>query len=784
MRTSNFRKLLLASAAFAAAAGAAQAASAQGAAAPGDEQAASSLEEIVVTARRREENLQSTPVAITAVSADALEAHNVTTLAKISQIAPNMTTFKVSGSVGTAGNFIRGVGFQDLILGQDAPIGIYIDGVYNGRNNIALMQLVEPQRVEILRGPQGTLFGRNTTGGAISITTRTPSDQFGGEVKASYGTYNAYSFQGRIDTGLLGNSGIKMSASYQHRQQDGEMDNLTQPRDNDPNAFKSDAFWLKAVGEWGKLSASFTADYNDVTGTPNYLQIVAATPATANFLALSPTLGGGRYIISSDPQYKILNLSTLQKQHVWSEGLALTLNYEINDHLSIKSISSLRAYKRNDPSPNGPADLRGNTGTPSSPVITSFPGIYVLDVRQSNQRQYTQEVQLLGNLGDFEYVAGVFYFHEKGWEFGRTRLPAAISAAGTALNFSSVLDYGMVNKSLAGFSQVNYRPSFADKKLELTGGVRWTKDTKDLDQRSTVRRLASLTTKNWSFLGSVNYQWTSDLMTYAKFSTGYRAGGFNVRATAAANPVYTPEKMKSWEAGFKLEAFEHRLRLNGAAFYNKYRDLQVAQFAPPSTGGAGGASAINANAKYPGFELEAQAVPVDGLTLTAAVGYVDPKYKRYPTALLTGGAVAPGCVAINNAAGTAIGMDCADIAKVTAAPKTTFSGGVAYVFPRTSYGEWSMRVDYAYKGRTQWGGLDLPSTPFQDEIVGKAYGLLSARIALADIPLDGGARAQLAVYGENLLDKDYVVSGIDFGFMGTQAFGTRRTLGIEGKVDF
>jgi len=198
----------------------------------------------------------------------------------------------------------------------------------------------------------------------------------------------------------------------------------------------------------------------------------------------------------------------------------------------------VRGYKREDGSANGPANLRANTGTAAAPVITTFEnGIYAVDPRNSRQHQYTEELQALGSVGDFSYVIGGFYFHEKGWEVGRTRLPVAIAADGRAITSTSTLDYNMVNKSTAAFGQINWKPAFLDHKLELTGGLRWTKDEKNLFQRSTVARTGTQTTKNTSFLTSVNYQWTDDVMTYVKYSTGYRAGGFNVRAGATANPI-------------------------------------------------------------------------------------------------------------------------------------------------------------------------------------------------------------------------------------------------------
>jgi iron complex outermembrane receptor protein len=343
--------------------------------------------------------------------------------------------------------------------------------------------------------------------------------------------------------------------------------------------------------------------------------------------------------------------------------------------------------------------------------------------------------------------------------------------------------YTVTSKSTAGFAQANWRPSALDKKLEISAGVRLTKDTRDFVQDVALVRSAKLDSTNTSYLLSGNYQWTPDIMTYARFTTGYRAGGFNVRSVPPVNPIYQPERIKSWEVGFKMEGWDHRLRLNGAAFYNDYQNLQVSQFAPPGAGSAGGNVTANAVATYKGFELEGEAVPVDGLTLSASVGYVEPEYKSYPRAL-DSGAVAAGCKPIANTAGATVGQDCAAIASFIYFPKTTAALGVSYVLPKTSYGEWSFRADYAYKSSSAGEPFALPATPFSSSIFSKAYGLLSAKVARSAIPLSGGAKARIAVYGENLTNQTYLYNGIDYGFMATVLFGDRRTFGIEAKVDF
>jgi iron complex outermembrane receptor protein len=748
------------------------------------EASASALEEVVVTARRREENLQTVPVSITAISSETLQARNVFTLAKVARIAPNVTMYETTGTVGVAGAFIRGIGYSENQIGQDSPIGFYIDGVAAGRVSVAAMDLVEPERVEVLRGPQGTLFGRNTTGGAFLVTTHQPRDEFGGMVKASYGTFHAQRFQARIDTGLLGDSGVKMTFAYAHRQNDGTRDAGLKPSSLDPGAKTDDAYFIKAMGDWDQFTATLTADYSRMTGVPARTQVVDAPANERTYLALSPTYGGNTYPLTTSALGYNKYDAYGGEQWVWNEGLGLTLAYKVNDALTFKSISGLRAYKRNDPTAYGPTDLRGNFGTVAAPRIQSSEGVYSLAARGQGQRQTSEELQALGNVSDFDYVAGFYYFKENAWDYGVTRIPFVAASGLTATDSITNRLYTATSKSVAAFSQVDYRPAFLDRKLELSGGVRWTKDTRHFRQTQAFVRNVDLSGKNTSFLASANYQWTSGLMTYARYTTGYRSGGFNARSPNGTNPLFTPEHIKSLELGFKWSGIDNRVRLNGSVFRNKYRDLQVSQYTPPTINTSGGGGSINANANYKGFELELLVAPVERLTINAAVGYLDPDYKSYPTGLIAG-AVSPGCTALRDSTGAINGQDCAATAKFTTIAKKTGNIGASYALPDTGYGELSFRADYSYKGHTDFGTFNTVSTPFQNVIQGKAYGLLSARIALSDIPLAGGrVHGQISIYGDNLTNKDYVVQGVDIGFAALQVFGEPRTIGIEGKVEF
>ena len=777
MNKISLRRLLLVSGAVAAA-GTSSAAWAQVGAPPSQGQA-SAIEEIVVTARRREENLQTTPVAITAVTSATLEARGVQSLVEISRIAPNMQIQDTPGSTGSAGVAIRGIAYGDNVIGQDSPVGIYIDGIPSNRVSTAVMDLVEPDRVEVLRGPQGTLFGRNTTAGAILITSHTPSDEFGGQAKVGYGTWNNQSFQGRVDTGVIGDSGIKASFAYQHRSRDGSQNNLEQPRDKDPGAEKTDAYWFKVVGDWGNLKATLSGDRTDQYAVPVMLQIVDAPAALRNLFANSPNFGGNNLPITQRPLYTVPNYGFGGVQHVWTQGIAAQLEYQVADFLTLKSISGVRAYKRNDAANYGPSRLRAPSTVAPATIVT-YNGAYGFNDRQQSQRQFSQELQALGTVGDFSYVAGLYYFKENAWDVGITRLVSASATGATGFDSVTPRLYTVDSKSKAAFAQVDWRPEFLDKKLELSGGIRYTKDSRDFDQRLAVVRARQLSTKNTSFLAGANYQWTDGLMTYVRFSTGYRAGGFNVRAAATADPTYLPEKIKAYEAGFKLDAWNRRLRLNGAAFINKYRDLQVGQFVAPTAGGGGGALTFNANAKYKGLELETVVVPVDGLTLTANVGLLKADYTQYPVAIGAGGALFAGCTALT---GTAAFQNCASVADLPGSPRKTGDFSAVYTFPSQGYGEPSVALDYSYRGKIAWAAY-AGTSPFKAAVDAKSYGLLGARVALSQIPLGDNAKGQLALFGHNLTNEKYVTQGIDFVLFGTKNFGDRRTVGVEGKVEF
>jgi iron complex outermembrane recepter protein len=446
---------------------------------------------------------------------------------------------------------------------------------------------------------------------------------------------------------------------------------------------------------------------------------------------------------------------------------------------------------------SGQGDLKGLVVDFTSPTLASVQSVTPYNGYNSPQRQhqFSEEVQASGNVGDFSYVGGLYYFRERVSENNQQNLtlvqsPAALAflgfpaAVGNALaargidliglNLDPVAAYHQTSKSYAAFGQVSWKPSALDERLEVTGGVRYTKDKKAIllensqDGVSTVVGPADgrVSFQNTSFLGSLSYRITPDVLVYAKVSTGYKSGGFNPRAGTLN--TFKPEKLTSYEVGLKGDFLDHHLRTNLAAFYSKYKDLQVPQFAS----GSGGATTLLVNAgraDFKGVEAEITLIPVHGLTLSGSAGYTDPKYKQF--------------LFLNPATNTI--TDIADTARFPNVAKFNSNVAAEYDFPAMSYGQLSARISYAYRSHVYFYPNDAVN-PFQKLVDSPATNNVEARIALADVPIGGRAKGEIAVVGENLLNEDQVVYGIDFGGLGFAGkfFGEPRKVGVEFKITY
>ncbi|NIJ17938.1 TonB-dependent receptor [Sphingobium vermicomposti] len=722
------------------------------------------VEDIVVTARRRSENIQNVPLSVTGISADTMSRQNITSVERLDGLAPSLSIRTAPGPT-TSGIVvnIRGIGGSDATGISDYPIATYVDGVLIARPNATLFDLVDLERVEILRGPQGTLFGRNTTGGAINIATKAPAHRFGVEQRLIYGTYNLLRARTTIDTGELGNSGVAIKTAYSHISQDGYIPNTIKTNSGEVGAKRSNAAYIAVHGE---ISQAFTidlrADYMKSRNVPLLQQLAYMSPLQFAYFSQSPSFGGDPLVITTKkPKRTAIADQPRGRNENW--GGSGTFNYEFSPAFSLKSITGYRKFEEEQPVSNGAQGrLLGRLadGTIGRVYLFDYP-----TSANAKDRTFTQEVQALGSLGNLDYVLGLYYFDERYSSRTTQNFTFAISPT-SALTFENVRDYIQRSKSYAAFGQISYKPSFAPE-LELTGGLRYTHDKKSIRQAN-FSNGAALTPgvdedswSDFSWSASANYRLSPQFMLYTRAATAYRAGGFD--AGGAGNPNgFDPEKVKSYEAGFKADLIDRTLRINGSAYFMNYNDLQVSQFVAGTSGGR--TQTVNAGkASFSGFELEVTAAPTDDFAVNWNVGYVHSNYKQYKY--------------LDPA--TNLIIDVADEVHNPHVPDWTGNVGADWVAAKWNDTRLRVNVNYAY----QAGSWNFPLTrasPYNPLIRQNAQENLSARITLEDIPVGSRARLTVQAYGENLLDQDQRINSADFGSLGfaTLTWAEGRRFGI------
>jgi iron complex outermembrane receptor protein len=722
--------------------------------APPPPQQQANIEDIIVTAQKRAENLQATPLAVSAVTAQTIEARGITSVANLGAIAPSLTVTGATAGPTNAGIFIRGIGNQEPILTADSPIGLYVDGIILSRSSGSAFEIADLERVEVLRGPQGTLYGRNTIGGAVNLITRKPDRNFGIRQKFSVGNYGLLQSRTIVDTGDLGETGLRASLSYLHKQRNGYVDDVNSPDRHDPGASRTDGARVAlAFDRDSGIRANYTFDYNRNKGYGNAFQLVVVRPDFYTFFAGSPAAGGGALTVSPTRLDKLnLDDNGAIVDTIWAH--TLTLEADLGDNLTLRSLTGYRKWHNRVLD----SDLDGN-GFLLGPITGQGPALRPVTIfgasAERHQHQWSQELNLIGKVGTaFEYVLGAYYFKEKAQEINPQAF-SIVTPAGATPRVTQ-LAYATQSATRALFAQGTWHVT---DRFSLTGGVRYTWDRKKLDQVAPVVRSPSARFHKFNWSATVDYKFDEGIMAYVRVATGYKAGGFNARSLDSG---YKPEDLTSYEVGLKTELFDRRLRFNTALFYADHKNLQVGSF----RAGAGGATSVTTNAgkaRYKGIELEVNAVPVDGLTAYATFGYVDRKYKEY--------------IFFNTATGRDV--DIADIARFAYSAPTTLTTGVQYEFPRFRFGKLAARLDYNYLSKRYFGPNPL-TQPFQKQIAAPARGLFDVRLTLSEIALGPGS-ASLSLWGKNVTDRKYKLIGIDFGQLGFagNVFGEPATWGAD-----
>ena len=618
-------------------------------AASSEERASPAIEEIVVTARKREENMQSVPLAVSVLSGKEMLEQGGMKIDAIGQMAPNVHFEAAGGTSGVKSPhvFIRGMGQADFIPVEDPAVGIYIDGVYMGRNIGSVFDLIDIERVEVLRGPQGTLFGRNTIGGAVNIVSSMPhSDSLEGSLKIAGGSDDLVEMNATVNMPISEN--ISARFSLFSRERDGYVDAIQY---DNVKLGSDDTKGVRArvVADLSdNFSIDFAADYTKSEETPGAITPIAGISGfngstITQGLPSNPFPFFWNAIYSGDPAS--CNTSTGQATNtacygpVWNtgdmyetnsvfvngagrqikpeqsvevQGANLTMTWNLNN-VEIKSITAYREF-----------DIDLVNDLDFSPHI-----IFANNHDKYAQDQLSQEIQISGETpnGKLNYLVGLYYFEEEGHEAIPNQIAFAPPLSGPPDFFFQYLDRFIDNDSTAIFAQLNYEIT---EDLRLTVGARRTESNKDFNLLTQRRvgplsdQFGKLTTKETTPLVSLSWDLNNDVMLYATYSEGYRDGSYAARFTGAVPtplPNYDPEYVDNFEIGVKSSLLDQRVRFNLTAFRMDYEDIQISASSDQVT--TASTKENLGEATIQGLELELMARVSNNFSLGANIGYLD-----------------------------------------------------------------------------------------------------------------------------------------------------------------
>lgn len=785
------------------------------------------LEEVVVTAQRRETLLQDTPIAVTAFNAEKIADLGIYKVSDIGSFAPNTNIQKQPSSNSNMSIYIRGVGSGETSLMVDPKTSFYLDGVYMSKTVGSVFDIVDLQSVEVLRGPQGTLFGRNSTGGAVNVTTIKPTGELGGKLEASIGNDGYRRLSGSIDLPKMADMlSVKLSAAKM--EYDGWATNDWPGGEQDLGSEDNQAYRLALRLEpTENLVIDYTFDRTDNRGVPTPFQITKVKDSIYNGFTETPFpytfLGGELYqqmaATVGDPNKRReqYTLDGVSDEYLEVDGHNLTVSWELEPFM-IKYIYA----KRETDSGYDSTDLDGGAYTMRDLFYGGGESIPTQGFKAGIPEGWidldTHELQLIGDaMNDrLQYTVGLYYYEEDiyqdnpqtfalpiqflvgsaiGGAFigagfcddfgtgpvcqGSQRLPLPFPFPGAdpypqpgGLNGFVDFIYGQTTESSAVYGQATY--ALTDD-LEITAGLRYTEDKRsgflfnetlghsDFDADKLTNR------GKWddlSYLLTLNYSVTPDMNVYFTHSTGYNGGGFNSRASSvtAWEESYDEEQLDSYELGLKSDWLDRRLRVNAALFYNDYQDMQIAVF----EAGSGGASSRITNAgesTYQGLELEIVALLSDNITLDLTYGYLDAEFDEY-------NARNPVTNEIENIA---------SVTTVTRAPENTGAMGLQYSLPNTGMGALSARVDVTYTD-------SMTFHPYLNQFDSSdSRTVANARLTLDELSVgDGGGELRLSAWVKNFTDEEYREWGIDFGTLGYagNTWNQPRTFGFDAIYRF
>ncbi|WP_408585875.1 TonB-dependent receptor [Novosphingobium sp.] len=700
------------------------------------------VEEIVVTAQKRAENMQKVPIAVTSVSGAALERAQVKDIQGLANSIPNVQINSFSNSPDSAVFTIRGVGVNDADPYVGTTVSVVVDGVPVGVNTGALLSLFDIERVEILRGPQGTLFGANTTGGVVNVVTKQPTGQFGGEAQVVYGNYNRLDLNAAVNFPIA--EGLAGKVSVLHTGSDGFFRSYSDGH----RLGKRDMTALRGYLKYnsGGYDATLIGEY-DRTRNGGQTGVLIAGPDEL-FYQPGETGSGFNFkrgMSSDQPDYNNRN----------SYSVTLTQNLDTGVG-KLVSISSYRKYDN---------DLYSDDDAVTAVLLQTH--------RVSNQHQFSQELRLHTDLSDrIKMVLGGFYFDQEYDLQQGTKLDGFLKGLGQPQS------QHQKNWSISGFAQLYGQITDT---LRIQGGIRFSHE-KTTAVSTTANSFTTVEggysnfgdpvipdsliiakgAKAWDNVGykvGIDWQATPNVMLYGYYARGFKSGGFTGRIARAEDiGPFNPEHLDTFEAGVKADLLDRHLRLNLAGFYNVYKDMQVTQNLTYLDGKNSAAIRNAGGARTKGFELEATVVPVEGVTLNGAVAYLDAYYTKYDTFVL-------------DASGNTVAVSYAGN-RLMNAPKWNASAGFTVKQPVGS-GNVTATGQYTYTSGKFTAFTDRP-TEFVTPV-----NLVNATLSWAP----EGEAWSIGVWGRNLFNEKYYGQKLTLVGIGTLAsVGNPREYGLDFKV--
>ena len=746
------------------------------------------LQEIVVTAQKRSENLQNVPISVTAIGGNQISQLHASTLQGLNGTVPNIQLNNFSNTPNSAVISIRGIGVVEPDPYAGNTVSIVYDGVPQFFSMGALVDLYDIQRVEVLRGPQGTLFGANTTGGVVNIVTAQPTGEWGGQFEASYGNYNHMLAAGSFDMPVVKDL-LAAKFTFSHDQRDGFFTNVVGGGDagrknttimrgylklTPASNFDATLIGEYDVGRNGAPAFQIGASPAEVGPTPNPNDGDATQFYPAESLYLPPDVKGydnpcpSRFTqCRSTGKLRTANNSVPDTSNLDTYRATLTMNWR---ETPIGDITSITGYKY----------FRVFEFTDQDQGV-----LFLADTkRKTTGWQFSQELRTSAKITDaINIVAGGFYLKDHYHHYQDFRIQFA------APGLLQVNTQDQDNYSISGFAQAYAQVT---DRLKLQAGVRYTHErTSMLASTDTSLNLSGTTdylgtgniplgsvapprgTKSWNNVGwkfGADYKLAQSILGYASWARGFKSGGFTGRIGIAQDlGPYNPEKVDTYEVGLKTDLLDRHLRFNLGGFYTNYRNLQIAQIyfiSDPVTGlPVQGNTILNAGkATIKGFEAEATALPFEHLTLTGSLAYLDAKYKRFLY-------VNPFTVDAANPTGVPQDLKGNPLQN---SPKWAATAGFTYDIP-IGENKVQLHLLYAYTASKYLSSINnSPRSKIQP-----------THMLDGNLDFITTARFQVGLWGRNLLDKRYIQSVFDnFGYAGLVSYQNPREFGVDAKFQF